>query len=129
MNKTIVIIEDNPQLEQELTIAFVQAGFTVYPASDGEEGLAVVLADRPNVVLLDLILPKKDGYQVLREIKANAGTKDIPVVILSNLESLDHVDYALRLGASAYLSKANHQPKDIVDRVENILAAQTSLAS
>lgn len=58
-------------------------------------------------------------------MKANTSTKEIPVIILSNLESPEHIDYALRLGAAAYLSKANHQPEEIVDRVVSVLSAQT----
>ncbi|MFI5095433.1 MAG: response regulator transcription factor [Candidatus Acidiferrales bacterium] len=121
-HKTIVIIEDDPQLQQELTVAFFEAGFTVNSAYDGEEAVNLVSAKKPDVVLLDLVLPKKDGYKVLRELKGNPITKDIPVIILSNLESLDNVEYALRLGASSYLAKANYQPKGIVKRIEGMLA-------
>jgi DNA-binding response OmpR family regulator len=122
-HKTIVIIEDDPQLQQELTVAFFEAGFTVNSAYDGQEVINLVSAKKPDVVLLDLVLPKKDGYQVLRELNGDPITKDIPVIILSNLESLDNVEYALRLGASSYLAKANYQPKGIVRKVESALAS------
>lgn len=120
-SKTIVIIEDDPELQQQLTVAFVQAGFTVNNAYDGSTGLNLVSAKKPDIVLLDLVLPIRDGYKVLQVLKADPGTKDIPVIILSNLESLDNVEYALRMGASSYLVKANYQPKGIVKRVESAL--------
>jgi len=68
-HKTIVVIEDDPSLQQDLTIASVEAGLVVHNAYDGEEGVRLVLEKRPDIVLLDLILPKKDGFKVLEEIK------------------------------------------------------------
>jgi two-component system, OmpR family, response regulator RpaA len=120
-HKTIVVIEDDPSLQQDLTIAFVEAGLVVHNAYDGDEGARLVLEKKPDIVLLDLILPKKGGFEVLEEIKTDPRTEDIPVIVLSNLETSENVEYASRLGAVSYLVKPNYRTKDILTRVESVL--------
>lgn len=118
---TIVIIEDEPQLQQKLSAAFREAGFTVDNAYDGERGVALVVDKKPGVVLLDLVLPRMDGFSVLRELKEDPITKDIPVIVLSIIEAPDTAEYALQLGASAYLAKQDYEPKSVVRKVESVL--------
>src|SRR6266852_4805780 len=121
-HKTIVLIEDDPHLQQDLTIALVEAGLVVHSAYDGNEGLRLVLEKKPDVVLLDLILPKKDGFNVLQEIKKDSRTEHIPVIVLSNLETSANVEHAVRLGAVSYLVKSNYQTKDVLAKVESVLS-------
>lgn len=117
----IVFIEDERTLQKMLSEALKEAGYSVAAASDGEAGLALVRAHKPDLVLLDLILPKKDGFSVLSDLKSDAATKDIPVMVLTNLESADDVEKVIALGAMTYLVKANYDLPDIVEKIHAAL--------
>jgi DNA-binding response OmpR family regulator len=121
-HRTIVVIEDDPHLQQDLTIALVEAGFAVHNAYDGDEGVRLVLEKKPDIVLLDLILPKKGGFSVLQQIKTDPRTGHTPVIVLSNLETSANVERALRLGAVSYLVKSNYQTDSILAKVEGVLS-------
>ena len=116
----ILIIEDDRALQTALVEALVQEGYETASAYDGEEGVQKMEAEKPNLVLLDLILPKKDGYEVLAEIK-NSPAKDIPILILTNLEEIDNVQKALELGAKTFMVKSDFSLKDIVEKIRENL--------
>ena len=118
----IVFIEDETTLQKMLSAALEEAGFSVTIASDGEAGLAAVRAEKPNLVLLDLILPKMDGFTVLGEMKKNQETAGIPVIVLTNLESAENVEKVVALGATTYLVKANYDLPDIVLKIKEVLS-------
>ena len=117
----IVFIEDERTLQKMLGEALVAAGFSVASANDGETGLALVLQEMPDLVLLDLILPKMDGFSVLQTLKGDEKTKDIPVMVLTNLETAEDVEKVITLGATTYLVKANYDLPDIVAKVKEVL--------
>lgn len=117
--KTILLVEDEPTLQKTLSLALTQEGYEVKSALDGEIGLRLARETKPNIILLDLILPKMDGFEVLDELKKNDETKDIPVIVLTNLESSQDIEKALSLGASNYLVKANYDLKDVVEKVKD----------
>ena len=117
----IVFIEDERTLQKMLGEALVAAGFSVASANDGETGLALVLQEMPDLVLLDLILPKMDGFSVLQTLKGDEKTKDIPVMVLTNLETAEDVEKVITLGATTYLVKANYDLPDIVTKVQEVL--------
>ena len=117
----IVFIEDERTLQKMLGEALVAAGFSVASANDGETGLALVLQEMPDLVLLDLILPKMDGFSVLQTLKGDEKTKDIPVMVLTNLEAAEDVEKVITLGATTYLVKANYDLPDIVAKVKEVL--------
>lgn len=119
--KTILIIEDDPWIQEKLTVALMSAGYRVMNAYDGEAGLQSILTKAPNLVILDLVLPKKDGFKVLREMKRHEETKAISVVIFSNLENSDNIELAIRLGATSYLTKPNYTIANIVEKIQGIL--------
>jgi len=119
--KTILIIEDDPQLQAELTSALAEAGYAVKNAYDGAEGLRMALEERPDLVVLDLILPKMYGLKVLRSIKQRAPTKYIPVVVLSNLDQAEQIDLAVRFGAKVYLTKPNYPTTAVRKKIQAIL--------
>ena len=121
MPKTILFVEDEPTLQKVAGEILRQEGFIVKSATDGEEALRLIKTEKPDLVLLYLILPKKDGFEVLKEIKSDTQTKNIPVIILTNLESTQDVERALELGAMNYLVKANYELNDIVKRVKDVL--------
>ncbi len=119
--QTILIVEDEPTLQKALRIALEQEGYEVKSALEGEAGLKLAKESKPNLILLDLILPKIDGFEILTELKKDESTKEIPVIILTNLESSQDIEKALVLGAKTYLVKANYDLKDIIKKVkENI---------
>ena len=119
--KTILLVEDEPTLQKTLSIALTQEGYEVKSALDGEIGLRLAREVKPDIVLLDLILPKMDGVEVLDELKKDETTNDIPVIVLSKLESAQDIERGLALGATNYLVKANYDLKDVIEKVkENI---------
>ena len=121
MSKTILFVEDEPTLQKVAGEILRQEGFIVKSATDGEEAMRIIKTEKPDLVLLDLILPKKDGFEVLKEMKADTQTKDIPVIILTNLEGTQDIERALELGAMNYLVKANYELDDTVKRVKDVL--------
>lgn len=117
----IVFIEDETTLQKMLTTALKEEGYSVIAASDGEAGLAAVRAEKPDLVLLDLILPKMDGFTVLAEIKKDAAIAHTRVIVLTNLESAEDVGRVVALGATTYLVKANYDLPDIVLKIKEVL--------
>jgi len=121
MPKLILFIEDEPTLQKTLGRALEQEGYEVQSALDGQSGLALVRRIKPNLILLDLILPKMDGFAVLQELKKDASTKDIPVIVLTNLESPQDIERALSEGATNYLVKANYELNDVVNKIKELV--------
>ena len=119
--KKILFIEDEAALQKTLSSALKDAGFSVIQALDGDTGLRLIQREKPDLVLLDLILPKKDGFEVLRGLKENRETQSIPVIVLTNLGGLREVQSALDLGARDYLIKTNYKPSELVEKVKMIL--------
>ena len=120
----MLIIEDDLVLQKALTEYLVAEGFEVITASDGETGVNLAMTERPDLVLLDIVLPKKDGYTVLTEVRAGAETKHVPIVLLTNLGSISDVEKALELGATTYLVKADYKLEEITAKVKEILKMQ-----
>lgn len=120
MAKKILFVEDEPSLQKAVSEILVQEGFKVLTASDGEEGLKMA-RQQPDLVLLDLILPKKDGFEVLKEMKEDEKMKNIPVIVLTNLEGTGDVEKALELGATTYLVKANYELEDVLTKIKEFL--------
>jgi DNA-binding response OmpR family regulator len=118
---TILFIEDEEALQQSMGRALDFAGFGVLQALDGEAGVAVAKKDKPDLILLDLILPKMDGFEVLKALKGDAITKDIPVMVLTNLESSRDVDKVAAMGAATYLVKANYELKELISKIKETL--------
>lgn len=119
--KKILIIEDDRSLQNALVEMITRDGFESASAFDGEEGIQKAAEFRPDLILLDIILPKKDGYEVLSQIKKDELTKDTPVLILTNLEEVDNVQKALDLGAMAFMIKSDFSLKDVVEKVKETL--------
>ncbi len=116
----ILIVEDEKVLSSALSVKFENEGFEVKVVESGDLALPAVETWKPNIILLDLLLPKKGGKEILKELKADPELKTIPVVILSNLDSDDDIKICLSLGAVDYFVKANHPIKEIIEKVKNI---------
>lgn len=100
---------------------FKKHGFEVFSAYDGAAGLKLVEEEKPDIILLDIIMPKMDGFVALKKLKSNAATKDIPVILLTNLGQEEDVKKGQELGAQDYFIKANHTPQEVVDKVKTVL--------
>lgn len=118
--KKILIVEDEQALQKTLGEILTQEGYKVIAASDGEMGLTLAQDSNPDLVLLDLILPKMSGFEVLKQLKGNNLTKDIPVIVLTNLEGVEEVDKAVSLGATTYLVKSQYSLEELVSKIKEI---------
>ncbi len=117
----ILIVEDDQFLQAMYVTRFEQAGFKVFSAEDGEKGLKIAKKEKPDFILLDVILPKMNGFEVLKELKADADTKDIKVMLLTNLSQRGEVEDGLKQGAVDYLIKAHFMPTEVVNKVKKHL--------
>ncbi|OGZ96038.1 MAG: hypothetical protein A3I44_00070 [Candidatus Sungbacteria bacterium RIFCSPLOWO2_02_FULL_51_17] len=118
MAKKILFAEDEPALQRALSESLREAGFAVVSALDGEAACAKVVEEKPDLILLDLILPKKDGFEVLRTLKNNPSVADIPVIVLTNLEGTTEAAHAIELGAVGYLIKTDYRLDELVEKVK-----------
>lgn len=121
MAKKALIIEDDDQIARVYAIKLKQEGIEAIAAVDGETGLKKLATEKPDVVLLDLMLPGKDGFWVLEERNKKADLKKIPVIVLSNLGQEQDKQRALKLGAANYLVKADLSIKEVMDEVKKHL--------
>ncbi len=118
---TILIVEDDKFLRELMVGKLSQEDFKIIEAVDGEGALKKLKDFSPDLILLDLILPGVDGFEVLSKIKENANTSSIPVIVLSNLGQREDVERGMKLGAVDYLVKAHFTPNEIIDKVKNTI--------
>ncbi len=121
MTKKILFIEDESALQKAVTRVLSETGYEMVSALDGVIGLELAKKEKPDLILLDLILPRMDGFAVLESLKKDLETQAIPVVVLSNLETSEDVERIMALGALAYLVKANYGLEEIVQKVKEFL--------
>ncbi len=117
----ILLIEDDAFLLSMYTTKFELENFEVVAAEDGEKGVKLALEIRPSIILLDIILPNMDGFEALKKIKTDPATKDIPVILLTNLSQKTDIDRGLALGANDFLIKAHFIPSEVVEKVKKVL--------
>jgi DNA-binding response OmpR family regulator len=122
--KSILFIEDESALQKTFGDLLGSRGYKVISALDGEIGLALAKKERPDLILLDIVLPKVSGLEVLTGLKENPETKKIPIVILTNLEGMDNVGKALELGAMTYLVKSQYNLNEVIEKIEKALMVQ-----
>ena len=120
--RRVLVAEVDRFLRKAAETALMRHGFTVVAAVDGEEALRLARAAPPDLVLLDLIMPRMQGFEVLRALKADPATAPIPVVILSNLGQDGDMKQAMDAGAAGYFVKANLSLQDLVKRVGELVA-------
>lgn len=113
----ILIIEDDRFLRELISKKLVKEGFEVSDAIDGEEGIKKIKSEKPDLILLDLILPGIDGFEVLSKMKDDPAVSSLPVIILSNLGQKEDVEKGLKLGAVDYLIKAHFTPGEIIEKI------------
>lgn len=121
MAHKVLVVEDDALMASLLSEKLGKSGFIVSLAVDGEAAFKELEKELPDIILLDLILPGMHGFDVLSEIKKNEKTKQIPVIILSNLGSREEIQKGIRMGADDYMIKANVLIDEVVSKVETIL--------
>jgi len=122
---TIVIVEDDPLMSRMYEKIFTFEKYDVHMAHDGEEGLLQAQTLNPTLIMLDVMMPKMNGLQVLERLKSDPKTKAIPVIMLTNLAGQQDAETAMSKGAIKYLIKSEHEPKEVTDIVKEILAGYT----
>ena len=119
--KSILLVEDDQFLIEIYTTKFKRAGFSIGNVEDGEECLRKLKEEIPDLLLMDIVLPSLNGWEILRKIKEDEVLKNIKVVILSNLGEKDEIEKGIKLGATRYLVKAHYTPSEVVEEVKKIL--------
>ena len=117
----ILLIEDDPFLLSMYSIKFEAEGFVVATADDGEKGLEAAKKTDSDIILLDILMPKMNGFEVLEKLKEDERTRKIPIILLTNLNQKDEIEKGLILGADDYLIKAHFMPSEVVTRIKKIL--------
>lgn len=122
----ILLVEDDPLMLRMYQRKLLNDGYEVETAVNGEEGLVKIRSFRPDMVLLDIMMPKLNGFQVLERMKADPTTAKIPVIILTNIGGTqEDIEKGLGLGAVAYLVKSYYRPDEVVAKVKEVLAGYT----
>ncbi|MFA5318007.1 MAG: response regulator [Patescibacteria group bacterium] len=120
-NIKILIVEDDSFLLNMYADKFRAEDFEVFIAEDGLRGVKLAKEELPDIMLLDIMLPKMDGFEVLEKLKADAKTKNIPIILLTNLSQKEEVKRGLDLGAKDFLIKAHFMPNEVVDKVKEVV--------
>ena len=116
--KKILFIEDEAALQKTFGDILTKEGYEMVSALDGEEGLRLAKSEKPDLILLDLILPKIHGFEVLKQLKGDEATKNISI---TNLESVDDVEKAIEIGATTYLVKANYTLEEVLKKIKQAI--------
>jgi len=120
--KKILVVDDEDSVREIYRHEFINNGYTVVVAADGEEGLLKAGEEVPDIILLDIMLPKMSGIEVLRALKENELTKKIPVLLLTNLGEETIIKEGFELGADGYLLKVSYTPAQVVEEVKKFFA-------
>ena len=121
MAKTILIIEDDQFLRELIVRKIINEGFSALEAESGEQGIEKTKKEKPDLILLDLILPGIGGFEVLKKIKEDKNSSSIPIIILSNLAEPEEMEKGLKMGAVDFLIKAHLTPREIIDKIKSVL--------
>lgn len=126
VKKSVLVVDDQPHIVRLIQVTLEREGIQVLTAADGEEGIQKVREFHPNLVILDVIMPRKDGFEVLRDMKSDDGLSDIPVVMLTVKTHNADIVKGLKGGAEMYLPKPFH-PKELVSLVKRVLETGSSV--
>ena len=122
---TVLVIDDDPVILELLRVNFEIEGFDVICAKDGEEGLLRAQNDQPDVVISDIMMPRRDGLQLLSDLKEGPSTQDLPVILLSAKAQKSEVEQGLELGADDYITKP-FDPLELIDRLNAVMTRPPS---
>ena len=119
--KKILLVEDDPFISEMYAVKFDRAGFLCEVAMTGKEGFSKADSWRPDIILLDVLIPEMDGFEVLTALKKDEVLSSVPVIMLTNLGQKEDIERGMALGAAAYVVKAHFTPQEVVDKVKQIL--------
>ncbi len=117
----ILIIEDDAFIMDMYCTKFEMTGYKVLKADDGIKGIKIINESKPDIVVLDIIMPRMDGFEVLKMVKKDPKLQDIPVILLTNLGQKENIEEGIELKADDYIIKAHFTPDEVVNRVEKVL--------
>jgi DNA-binding response OmpR family regulator len=117
---TVLVIDDDPVILELLRVNFEIEGFDVICASDGEQGLRMAQSEAPDVVISDIMMPRRDGLQLLNDLKSDPATEDLPVILLSAKAQKSEVEQGLDMGADDYITKP-FDPLELIDRLNAVM--------
>ncbi|MBN2016054.1 response regulator [Candidatus Dojkabacteria bacterium] len=120
--KTILVVEDEVPISKAITDKFRREGFEVLQAFDGEDGLEVALKKKPDLILLDILMPKVDGITMLKNLREDMWGKNVPVFLLTVLSDMDKISEAVQVGVSGYLIKSDWKLEDVVEKAKDQLS-------
>ena len=123
MGKKILLIEDSDFVQRTFQTVLTAAGFQVSVGKNGGEGLALVAKDKPDLILLDLMMPVLDGFKALAFLKSDPKTSDIPVIVLSAKGNPEEIQKAISMGARDFLNKSTTPPKKVLEKVKEVLGS------
>lgn len=121
LGQKILVVNDEPNIVQSLAFVFNREGFDVATAGDGVQAMSMIRDSKPNLLILDIMMPNKNGYEVCQEIKSGPKLQDIQVVMLSSISNEDSRRHAMSQGADDYINKP-FSPMQVVTRVKELLA-------
>lgn len=124
--KTIILIDDEKSITDMYGEKIRQEGFNIFCANNGTDGARLISLYKPDLILLDIVMPQGDGFYVLNEIKKDNETKNIPVIVLTNLGNEKDKQEAFTLGAVEYMIKANNTPSKIIQKIKETIALNTN---
>ena len=119
--KTILIVEDDTFLLSMYVTKMELAGYGIIQATDGKQALQIALEKRPDILLLDILIPEMDGFEVLKALKEDSRGKTIPVILLTNLGQKEDIEKGIAMGANDYLIKAHFTPQEVMQKIEKVL--------
>lgn len=119
--KKILLVEDDPFLIDIYGTKFKESGFELEIVSDGSEVISKAKEMKPDVVVLDIVLPQMDGWEVLKGLREEESLKDLKIIILSNLGQKEEVEKGIAMGAISYLIKAHYTPSEVVEEIKKII--------
>ncbi len=129
-NTLIYLVEDDSFISGMYQTKLRNVGYTVEIASDGEAAWNRLQQDPlPDLVLLDVVLPKKDGFEILEELRKSEKTKNLPIILLTNLGQKPDVERGIKLGADDYIIKAHYTPSEVMEKIEKLLAGKKSASA
>ena len=119
-NPKILLVEDEEMLASMYKTKFSKEGFEIEVATDGEDGIAKAQAGKYDIILVDIIMPKMDGFATLKQLRAMEQYKSIPIIMLTNLGQQEDIDKGKNLGATDYMVKANFTPSQVLEKIKSV---------
>ncbi len=121
-SKKILIVDDEDDLRNALNVALTNAGYTTFTAANGAEGLKIALAEKPDLILLDIMMPNMSGHETLKELRKNDWGKAVPVLFLTNMDDATNISQGFGLKGNGYIIKSNTSLEEITKKVKQYLA-------